>query len=349
MRSRDTGEPIQKRRRQAESAAKSEDIETVNGSLLWLNCVLFVLVVLFCVSYWFYWKDVVGMRVMALNTWGMPHTLGSQDKEERMAAIGRVIGGGEYNMVMLSELWMRPDHATIKKVVEENGLHMTAYDDLTTGCDGNVGPWGCSGLAVVSRYPIVQKNFTKYSKQGRFEKMFSDGEYFAGKGVGRVRVSPRPGFVVDVLVTHTISEESNSQTRENQADELVSVINQSGSHFVILGGDFNALPNSYGDRTYQTVKEHMTDSFQEIKGALKAWLDPQFATFGNLRNTYTGGKYDPVIYDYIFHKKNTDQAAVIWTNWFHLPFLNTIRNEDQSTISLSDHEALACHIYMWKE
>ena len=150
MRSRDTGEPIQKRRRQAESAAKSEDIETVNGSLLWLNCVLFVLVVLFCVSYWFYWKDVVGMRVMALNTWGMPHTLGSQDKEERMAAIGRLIGGGEYDMVMLSELWMRPDHATIKKVVEENGLHMTAYDDLTTGCDGNVGPWGCSGLAVVS-------------------------------------------------------------------------------------------------------------------------------------------------------------------------------------------------------
>ena len=76
VRSRDTGEAIQKRIRQAESAAKSEDIETVNESLLWLSCMLSVLLLLFGVSYWFYWKDVVGMRVMALNTWCMPHTLG---------------------------------------------------------------------------------------------------------------------------------------------------------------------------------------------------------------------------------------------------------------------------------
>merc|ERR1712004_145065 len=99
---------------------------------------------------------------------------------------------------------------------------------------------------------------------------------------------------------------------------------------VILGGDFNASPTSEGDRTYHTVKEVMTDAFQEIKAALSAWLDPRFATFGNSRNTYTGGKSDPVIYDYIFHKKNTDQAAMIWTNWFYLPSLNTIRGSDQS-------------------
>ena len=36
--------------------------------------------------------------------------------------------------------------------------------------------------------------------------MFSDGEYFSGKGVGRVAVSPKEGIQVDVFVTHTISE-----------------------------------------------------------------------------------------------------------------------------------------------
>ena len=36
--------------------------------------------------------------------------------------------------------------------------------------------------------------------------MFSDGEYFSGKGVGRVSVSPKSGINIDVFVTHTISE-----------------------------------------------------------------------------------------------------------------------------------------------
>ena len=36
--------------------------------------------------------------------------------------------------------------------------------------------------------------------------MFSDGEYFSGKGVGRVAISPKKGIEVDVFVTHTISE-----------------------------------------------------------------------------------------------------------------------------------------------
>lgn len=317
--------------------------------VLWLVTVLSVVLLLLGTGYWLYWKDVVGLRVMALNTWGMPKTFGAQDKEERMAAIGRLIGGGEYDLVMLEELWMRPDHATIKTKVEEEGYHITGYDELTSGCEGNVGPWGCSGLAIVSRFPILQSNFTKFTQQGSLGSMFTDGEYFAGKGVGRVLVSPRPGLDVDVLVTHTISEDANSQVRENQADELVDIIKKSNSHFVLLGGDFNASPTSDGDRTYHTVKEVMTDTFQEMKAALTAWLDPQFATFGNLRNTYTGGNNDPVIYDYIFHKKNTDDAAMIWTNWFHLPFLNTVRSYDQETISLSDHEAVTSHIFLWKE
>ena len=195
---------------------------------LWFVSILSVCLLLVGTGYWFYWKDVVGLRVMSLNTWGIPHTFGSYDKEERMAAIGSLIADGDYDLVMLEELWMRPDHETIKQAVEGKGMHITAFDDLTTGCDGRVGPWGCSGLAVVSRFPILQTNFTKFTLQGNFGSMFSDGEYFAGKGVGRVMVSPRENLHVDVLVTHTISEEANSQTRENQADELVEVVKKSG-------------------------------------------------------------------------------------------------------------------------
>jgi len=97
----------------------------------------------------------------------------------------------------------------------------------------------------------------------------------------------------------------------------------------------------------------MTDTFQEIMDNIKAWLNEEFATFANPRNTYTGSSaksgLKPVIYDYIFHKKNTETPAMIWTNWFYLPFLKAFSSYNNNTISLSDHEAVTTHIYLWKQ
>ena len=66
------------------------------------------------------------------------------------------------------------------------------------------------------------------------------------------------------------------------------------------------------DKTYHKIKKVMTDAFQEIMANIKAWLDTEFATFANPRNTYTGAdpSLKPVIYDYIFHKKNVSQSYV---------------------------------------
>ena len=74
-------------------------------------------------------QSVVGLRVLALNTWGMPAKVGSEDKELRMKvapcpspdpplqAIGEYIQKAEYDVYLLAELWMRPDHATIKALI----------------------------------------------------------------------------------------------------------------------------------------------------------------------------------------------------------------------------------------
>merc|ERR1712215_124910 len=126
-----------------------------------------------------YSKNVVGLKVMSLNTWGMPASFGSYDKEDRMIAIGRHIQKAEYDLYLLEELWMRPDHATIKSFVPE-GYHMTEVGDLASSCDGYVGPEGCSGLAIVSRYPFLDIQFHPYSDHG--DALWGDGEYFARKG-----------------------------------------------------------------------------------------------------------------------------------------------------------------------
>jgi len=311
--------------------------------------IAFCLGVIF-LGYNFYWKDVVGLRVMSYNTWGIPHTFGSQDKEERMEKIGQLLAEGDYDIVLLEELWMRPDHQTIKGKLGPD-LYMTEYDDLNM-CQGTIWPWGCSGLAIISRFPLLEKNFTQFKQQGPFSHMFSDGEYFSGKGVGRVSVSPKPGITIDVFVTHTISEDNNYEIREKQADELLELVENSKADFIILGGDFNASPLMDFDKTYHKVKKVMTDAFQEIMESIKAWMDEEYATFANPRNTYTGreGKaLTPVIYDYIFHKKNTEGPAMIWTKWFYLPFLKTVSRYENNTISLSDHEAVTSHLYIWKQ
>lgn len=310
-----------------------------------------VFVGLIFLGYNFYWKDVVGLKVMSYNTWGIPHTFGSQDKEERMAGLGSLLSRSDYDLVLLEELWMRPDHETIKSQLGP-GLHMTEYDDLNN-CQGTIWPWGCSGLAIISRFPFLEKNFTKFEQQGPFSHMFSDGEYFSGKGVGRVRVSPKSGINIDVFVTHTISEDSNYEIREKQADELIGLVENSEADFIILGGDFNASPLMDFDKTYHKVKKVMTDAFQEIMDSIKAWMKDEFATFANPRNTYTGGSsgkaLEPVIYDYIFHKKNTGELGMIWTKWFYLPVLSAVSSYDNNTISLSDHEAVTSHFYIWKQ
>ena len=52
-------------------------------------------------------------RVMALNTWGMPRTFGSEYKEERMVSIADELSKGHYDIYLFEELWMQPDHTTV--------------------------------------------------------------------------------------------------------------------------------------------------------------------------------------------------------------------------------------------
>ena len=193
--------------------------------------------------------NCVGLKIMTLNTWGMPKAFGSEFKTERMVAIGDEIAKGEYDMYLLEELWMRPDHETIRSKIPA-GYHMTEVGELALPtCDGRVGPEFCSGLAVISRFPLLEKEFNSYTYHGDIAKMTIDGEWLARKGVGRVRVSPMEGIQVDVFVTHTAADPdpshgyNNSYYRDRQVAELMETyIKPAKGDVVILGGDFNAGP-----------------------------------------------------------------------------------------------------------
>ena len=67
---------------------------------------------------------------MSLNTWGMPASLGSVYKEDRMIAIGEHISKAEFDVYLLEELWMRGDHATIKAHLPEGNDGYEAFSSV---------------------------------------------------------------------------------------------------------------------------------------------------------------------------------------------------------------------------
>ena len=103
------------------------------------------------------------------------------------------------------------------------------------------------------------------------------------------------------------------------------------------------------DRTYNKVVKVMADAFQEAKGDPSLWHDPHFATYGHTRNSYTNANSHPTIFDYIFLRKSTMDPGEIWVKSFSLPDLHIVKPTTQTQISISDHEGIASHIYLWKQ
>ncbi len=198
------------------------------------------------------------IRVMALNTWGMPAAFGSEYKSQRMPAIRDELARGAHDIYLFEELWMQPDHETVASGAPE-GFQVTGFRQLSLwDCDGRVAPTSCSGLTIASRYPLEEIDFHSYNYHGDITKAWIDGEYLAKKGVGRVRVRVLNNVTVDIFVTHTAADPdrryhnySNAYYRDKQVEELMnSYVKKSTADVVLLGGDFNAGPEFTEGKDY---------------------------------------------------------------------------------------------------
>ena len=68
--------------------------------------------------------DSLDFSVFSLMVWGSPGSFGVLDKERRIAALGDWIANDtEHDVYLLNDLWMRPDHGTIRDaVMSRNGM-----------------------------------------------------------------------------------------------------------------------------------------------------------------------------------------------------------------------------------
>ena len=156
------------------------------------------------------------MKILTLNAWGRKTTLGKKSgnarlmddhqwtvqkmnssfgfhhtnkrnrniftnyfNDERLSFIANVISEGNFDIVLLQEVWIKKDHRIIMSKIPK-GYSFTKFSQLNQ-CGGNYNGRDCSGLAIISKYPFLKVEFQKFNDLGCKSAELYDGEHLAGR------------------------------------------------------------------------------------------------------------------------------------------------------------------------
>ena len=229
-------------------------------------------------------SDSKTLRVFNLNAWGFRLvSSGLKEKKARFEALRNVLACNEYDVALLQELWYRADYDLLKALFPHSSYLSDHYNNAT----GNIAPLGCSGLVILSKFPLEEVEFLPFERRGGL--ITFDGEILVQKGVGRARIHlPMNGHTslkIDLFTTHLVAyvgtkfrDWINDKLRYKQALELHQMIENSDADIKILSGDFNTPPKVGNQEPYGLLASVMTDSL--IDKFPNASLDPDFATIG---------------------------------------------------------------------
>ena len=195
------------------------------------------------------------LRVATLNT----ANFANQGEDRRMETLDQIVRFGQQEKVDLFCMQ------------EFTGYSKVALDTLAMGVRA-IYPYVVygDGIAIASRYPIVNYTFKKFANSGND---FMRGDVLVGEdtvsvftahlqtsGISGLRYHYEHQLQQDVPLTEVVkSLEKNNRMRANQVWEMRMKID-STKHPVILLGDFNDTPSSY---TYRRMKGDLRDGFRD--------------------------------------------------------------------------------------
>ncbi|MBI3543120.1 MAG: endonuclease/exonuclease/phosphatase family protein, partial [Deltaproteobacteria bacterium] len=192
---------------------------------------------------------------------------------------------------------------------------------------------GASGLIAISKYPIVESHFEKYTD-------CADLECVEHKGALMFRVRLRKGVEVDFYMTHTNAWQDQSLVRSGQIMQLVGMIeNYSIGRPIVVLGDFNS---EFHSTNYWEIKGNLflSDSYDEYVNHLSNPTPEQRDgfSFDIDRNPWAApdiSKEDhPQRLDYIFYRGGGDVR--FRTIESKLDFTESVAHGSE-TKPLSDH------------
>ncbi|KAI9873203.1 MAG: phospholipase C type enzyme [Pleopsidium flavum] len=194
-----------------------------------------------------YGEPPASLKILTLNCWGLKYL--AKFRNARLTEIGRRIATSQPppEIVGLQECWTQEDYARIR----QETCHVLPYGKFYySGIFGG-------GLAILSKWPIVESNMVRYPLNGRPTAFFR-GDWFVGKGVAcaRIRMGQGPENVAEIFCTHLhapYEREPNDSYichRTAQAWEIAKLMRGAAErgHLVIGLGDFNMIPLSLAHR-----------------------------------------------------------------------------------------------------
>ena len=181
------------------------------------------------------------LRVLTLNVAGIPVVHPRLGR--RVAAIGRALADGGYDLVALQEVWRDGDSEALARA---SGLSYAARYGRSLALG--------SGLTILSRWPIVRTEERVFSALRPSLMNLAQGEPLAHKGFLMARVAT-PWGELDVYDTHAIADYRTSLyqgLRLTQIFDLAEGARELSPDrpFLVLG-DFNAGP---GERDFEAFK-----------------------------------------------------------------------------------------------
>ncbi|KAL8999230.1 MAG: hypothetical protein Q9169_001895 [Polycauliona sp. 2 TL-2023] len=192
------------------------------------------------------------INILTYNCWGLKYL--AKYRAQRLQEIGRSLATAvpTPDIIGLQECWTREDYLAIRQQTRHILPHGKFYHSGIFG----------GGLAVLSKWPIVESNMVRYPLNGRPTAFFR-GDWYVGKGVACASIQTAQGreSIVDVFCTHLHapyapeSEDSYMCHRTAQAWEIARLMRQAAErgHAVIGLGDFNLTPSSLA---YQLITTH---------------------------------------------------------------------------------------------
>jgi len=141
-------------------------------------------------------------KVMTWNVWDIPV---SQFRETRMEGIAKVLRENKDNidLVGLMECWLEKDRNKLIEAGKTGGLVYSVFFRNGSGFPGGQS----SGLVLLSRWPIVNSFYHRFSAAGKPQKILHwDFNAYSGKGIGWAQIKG-PGCVgdIDFYISHFVA------------------------------------------------------------------------------------------------------------------------------------------------
>ncbi|CAO0801744.1 unnamed protein product [Mucor circinelloides] len=198
------------------------------------------------------------LNVLSFNCWGL--AVVAKHREFRLKAIAKALQQENCDIITLQEVWVSKDFEFIQEAVKQT-LPYTKY--FYSGALG-------SGLAILSRFPIISTAYHRYALNGKPLK-FLHGDYYVGKGVGSALVNHPTIGLLEIFNTHLHAgygpKDQYKAHRATECWQLANILRNSAAmgRQIVMSGDFNSVPSSFN---YRLIRDHgfMSDSWLQLHG-----------------------------------------------------------------------------------